>query len=360
MDSQDNYIEEEKISLGYLIQRLRYWVLFILSKWLKIGIGSVAIMLVVLAYNYLKPKVYFAKTTFVLDKESAGGMGDLGSLASLAGVNLGGLAEGSVLFQIDNIQELYRSTRMLEQTLLTPVLINQEEQHLVERFASSNKLTSDWLEEGISPESFNRPRETFSRVQDSLLKESVKLINEKFLYVDKPNRKTTILEVGFSHKDEVLARVFTETHVQNVNQFYMETKTKKSLANLRILQNQTDSIKRVLDKSLLRLAEIDEKFPNPNPLYKTSQVPYQKAMIDVQANSSIYQEVVKQLELAKVAHRNQMPLIQIIDRPRYPLQDNRMGLFKTIVYGGAIGVLIMIVYLLISQIVHSALKEVDK
>lgn len=360
MDTEKQYIDEPKISLGYLIQRLRYWVLFILSKWLKIGIGAVAIMLVVLAYNYLKPKVYFAKTTFVLDKESAGGLGDLGSLASLAGVNLGGLAEGSVLFQIDNIQELYRSTRMLEQTLLTPVLINQEEQLLIKRFTDSNKLSSDWLKEGITPDSFNKPRETFSRVQDSLLKESVKLINEKFLYVDKPNRKTTILEVGFSHKDEVLARVFTEIHVQNVNQFYMETRTKKSLANLKILQNQTDSIKQVLDESLLRLAELDEKYPNPNPLYKTSQVPYQKAMIDVQANSAIYQEVVKQLELAKVAHRNQIPLIQIIDRPRYPLQDNRWRLFKTVVYGGVIGGLIMIAYLLLSQIVHIALKEVEE
>lgn len=359
MDTEKQYIDEPKISLGYLIQRLRYWVLFILSKWLKIGIGAVAIMLVVLAYNYLRPRVYFAKTTFVLDKESAGGLGDLGSLASLAGVNLGGLAEGSVLFQIDNIQELYRSTRMLEQTLLTPVLINQEEQLLIERFADSNKLGSDWMEEGVTLESFDGLRQTFSRTQDSLLKESVKLINEKFLYVDKPNRKTTILEVGFSHKDEVLARVFTETHVQNVNQFYMETKTKKSLANLRILQNQTDSIKRVLDESLLRLAEIDERFPNPNPLYKTSQVPYQKAMIDVQANSAIYQEVVKQLELAKVAHRNQMPLIQIIDRPRYPLQDNRWKLFKTLVIGAFLGVFLMTTYVFASEVVKSALKEVE-
>lgn len=358
MDTEKHYIDEPKISLGYLIQRLRYLVLFILSKWLKIGIGAVAIMLVVLAHNYIKPKVYFAKTTFVLDKESAGGFGDLGSLASLAGVNLGGLAEGSVLFQIDNIQELYRSTRILEQTLLTPVLINQEEQLLIERFADSNKLSSDWMEEGVTLQSFNGPREAFSRVQDSLLKESVKLINEKFLYVDKPNRKTTILEVGFSHKDEVLARFFTETHVQNVNQFYIETKTKKSFANLKILQNQTDSIKQVLDESLLRLAEIDEKYPNPNPLYKTSQVPYQKAMIDVQANSGIYQEVVKQLELAKVAHRNQMPLIQIIDQPRYPLIDNRWSFFKTLIYGGFVGVFVMTLYFLISQVVKNAMKEV--
>lgn len=56
-------------------------------------------------------------------------------------------------------------------------------------------------------------------------------------------------------------------------------------------------------------------------------------MIDVQANSAIYQELLKQLELAKVTHRNNMPLIQVIDSPNYPLENSRWKLFKTILYG---------------------------
>ena len=358
MSSQDNYIEEEKISLGYLIQRLRYWVLFILSKWLKIGLGTVVVLLLVVGYNYLKPKVFTAKATFVLDNDSSGGLGDLGSIASLAGFNVGGIAEGGILFQIDNIQELYRSNRMLEKTLLSPIIIDSEEVLLINRFAESNKLTNKWLDEGVELARFSKDRESFTRKQDSLLLESIKLVKEKFLFIDKPNRKTTILEIGFSHEDESLAKHFTETHVRNVNEFYLETKTKKSQANLRILQNQADSIKRVLDESLLNLARIDETMPNPNPLYKTSQVPYQKAMIDVQASSSIYQEVVKQLELAKVAHRNQMPLIQVIDRPILPLPDNQWSLFKTLVVGGFLGLCLMTFYFLIKEVVDRALIEI--
>lgn len=358
MEPDKNYIEEEKISLGFLIRRLLFWINFLLSKWLIIGLGGVLMVLLFLAYNYLKPKVYEAKGTFVLDKDS-GGLGDLGSLASLAGVNVGALTEGSVLFQIDNIQELYRSRRMIEMTLLTKVDLDQTEEKLIRRFAESNEFINAWNEAGVSLDDFDIPRDAFSRAQDSILRESVKIINEAFLMVGKTNRRASILEVGFKHKDEVLAKLFTETHVKNVNQFYLETKTKKSSANLRILQTQADSVKRVLDTSLLKLAEIDENIPNPNPLYKTSQVPYQKAMIDVQANSAIYQEVVKQLELAKVAHRNQMPLIQIIDQPRYPLPDNRWGLFKTIVIGGVMGAVIMTLYFLIGQMIRSALNELD-
>lgn len=357
MESEKNYIEEEKISLGFLIRRLLFWINFLISKWLTIGLGTLAILFLVVGFNYWKPKTFTAKTTFVLDNDNSGGLGDLGSIASLAGFNVGGLAEGGLLFQIDNIQELYRSNRMLEKTLLSQIDFDGDRELVIERFAESNKLTNKWLDEGVEVSSFTGDRESFTRKQDSLLLESIKLINEKFLFVDKPNRKTTILQVGFRHKDELLAKLFTETHVRNVNQFYLETKTKKSSANLSILQSQADSIKRVLDESILNLARIDENMPNPNPLYKTSQVPYQKAMIDVQANSAIYQEVVKQLELAKVANRNQMPLIQVIDKPILPLPDNKWKLFKSIVVGSFLGLCIMTLFCLIKEIIARAVLE---
>lgn len=359
MDADKRQIEEDKISLGYLIKRLIFWVKFILSKWLKIAAGTLVILLFVFAYNYVKPKVYTAKMSFVLDNADSGGLGGIGSLASLAGVNIGALGEGSVLFQIDNIQELYRSRNMIETTLLSSIDLAGEKMQLLSRYADANKLVDDWAEEGIALNDFNQDRANFSRAQDSVLSEVVKKINEAFLLVGKVSRKTTILEVGFEHKDEVLAKHFTEAHVHNVNQFYLKTRTKKSTANLQVLQFQVDSVKTVLDQALLTLAEIDEGTPNRNPLYKTSQVPYQKAMIDVQASSAIYEEIVKQLELAKVAHRNQLPLIQIIDQPYYPLPDNKWKTFKTVVIGGFLGVMLMTLYFLFAEIVKRALKEVE-
>ena len=172
-----------------------------------------------------------------------------------------------------------------------------------------------------------------SRVQDSLIKGLVKLIKKEYLLVDKPSRKTTILEIGFDHKDEVLAKIFNENLVKIVNEFYHKTKTLKTGLNLKILQRQSDSVKIILDTSIMLLAEIDQSIPNANPISKVNLVPYQKAMIDVQTNSAIYGELLKQLELAKVTHRNNMPLIQVIDKPSYPLKNSRWKLFKTLIYG---------------------------
>lgn len=358
MEKGANYINEEKISLGTLIRSLIDWLQFIFSKWLLIGLGAAVILALTLAYNYLKAPTYFAKTSFVLESEGGSGLGGISSLASLAGVDIGGgVLEGSPLFQIDNIQSLYSSHRMLEETLLSPADFDGISTMIIVRFAESQKLARAWSKKGIELESFSIPRDQFSRAQDSVLIESIDIIQENLLHVGKPNRKASILEVGFYHRDELLAKVFNEVHVRNVNQFYAETRTKKTLSNLKVLQVQTDSIKNVLDESIQKLAEVDQAVPNANPLYKTSLVPYQKALLDVQANGGVYQELVKQLELAKITHRNRVPLIQVVDRPILPLRKSRWTLMKTLVLGGFAGVMTMVLFFTIRRIVLSALRD---
>tara|TARA_B110000090_G_scaffold65936_1_gene75520 strand:+ start:809 stop:1237 length:429 start_codon:yes stop_codon:yes gene_type:complete len=141
--------------------------------------------------------------------------------------------------------------------------------------------------------------------------------------------------------------------VSIVNQFYFDTKTLKTGSNLEILKKQSDSVKNVLDESILFLAEKDQNIPNLNALDKVSMVPYQKAMIDVQANSAIYGEIVKQLELAKVTHRNNMPLIQIIDKPILPLENSRWKFLKTFILSFIIGISSIVIGLSFKRIINS-------
>ena len=58
--------------------------------------------------------------------------------------------------------------------------------------------------------------------------------------------------------------------------------------------------------------------------------------MDVQATGAVYGEIVKNLEIAKVSHRNNSPLIQIIDSPRLPLNRTEIRLVKGIVLGAVI------------------------
>ena len=226
---------------------------------------------------------------------------------------------------------------------------------MINKFGKEEKIDKKWNKLGVD---FTNQSlmESKSRLHDSVLMEAVKIIKKKYLFVDKPSRKTTILEIGFDHKNELLAKSFNENLVSIVNNFYFKTKTKKTGENLEILQRQADSVKNVLDKSILFLAEKDQSIPNPNPLTKVSLVPYQKALVDVQANGAIYQEIVTQLELAKVNHRNKTPLIQIIDKPTLPLENSRLKFIECLIYGLFGGLLLAIIYFSLLRFYNSLIK----
>ena len=357
MQSESNMPKEEKISLKNVFQGFKEWLVFIIDKRKTIVYGTLITLVLPLSYNYLKSPVYYANTSFVLENDASASLGSLSSLASMSGINTSSLMSASNLFQIDNIQELYRSNNMLRQTLLEKVTINGKSQILIDYFAKAQNLEKKWVKEKIYLKDFYKDKKLYSRAQDSVLKEAIKLIKKDFLIVGKPNRNTSILNVGFKHKDEVFTKIFNEVLVNKVNSFYYKTETKKTAFNLKVLQVQTDSVKRLLDISFLALAEIDQNTPNLNPLVKTAKVPYQKAMANLQANQAIYLEIVKQLELAKVAHRNKTPLIQIIDKPSFPLENNRWKFLNILILGIFGGGMLIVLLLSLQRIIRQALEE---
>lgn len=352
---ENNTSNNSVFSLAILVHRFLAWISFLFSKTKIILIGTFVGLVLTLLANYIISPTYYARSRFVLDNAAGGGLGDISSLASLAGINASSFLEASSLFQLDNIQELYQSDQILRETLLAKTAFKGDTMLIIQRFMLADKLDKKWASEGVSISDFDAL--PYSRTQDSLVKELVEDIQKKYLLVNKPSRKTTILEVGFDHKDEALALTFNKELVKRVNEFYYETKTKKSGLNVAVLQRQSDSMKRVLDESLLILAEVDQRVANPNPLRKVSLVPYQKAMINTQANSAIYQEVLKQLEIAKITHRNKMPLIQMIDQPSYPLKNSRWKLLKTIVLGAFFGGFLTVLGLSAKRLFTSIMKQ---
>ncbi|WP_339750982.1 transmembrane domain-containing protein [Algoriphagus aquimarinus] len=337
------HFSDNQFTLKEVFQNISEWIAFFLSKWkILILSGIIGIALGALVSIFKKP-VFHAETSFVLEEGDAGGMGQMSGLASLVGVNLGSLGSTSGLFQGDNIMELYRSDRMLDETLLSKF---DDNELLIDRFVTFEELDKKWASRVDIPSmDFSVSREQFTVSQDSVVKEVAKLIRENQLSVAKPDRKLSIIQVSISSKDEGYAKVFNERLVQNVNAFYLETKTKKTGENLSILQSQADSVRKILDESIGAYAMATDRVPNANPLLSTGTIETKKRQIDVQATGAVYEEIVKNLEIAKVNHRNNSPLIQIIDSPRFPLKRSEIRLVKGMVLGCIIvGLLTLFVF----------------
>jgi uncharacterized protein involved in exopolysaccharide biosynthesis len=87
-----------------------------------------------------------------------------------------------------------------------------------------------------------------------------------------------------------------------------------------------------------------------NPALNVNRAPSAKRQVDVQANTAILTELVKQTELAKVTLRKETPLIQVIDRPILPLPIDRLGKAKGIFLGGIPAGFLIVLGLIIRKI----------
>jgi len=334
-----------EISLKDAILELQAGIRYIKSKWLKILIFGAIGGLIGLTYSLFTKPSYTAVCTFVLDEDSKGGsLGQYSGLASLAGIDLGsGAGSNTGLFSSDNIMELYKSRLMIEKALLSPAIFNGKKELLIDRYIDYNKLRRRWREnDDIENITFTGDPDNFSRNQDSIITDLVELFNKKVLDVSKLDKKLSIIKVEVKSKDELFAKGFTEQLVQTVNNFYIETKTKKATENVKILQKQADSVRLLLNSSFSKVASAMEADPNANPALVSLKVPSQKRQVDLQQNTAVYTEVVRNLEASKMSLRKETPLIQIIDKPVLPLKKNRIKEITGMLIGSILSVFIAI------------------
>lgn len=350
-------VNTDEISVKDLIRKVRSIISYLKSKWIIISICGILGGILGFIYAACLKPTYTASSTFVLDDGSkAGGVSQYAGLASMAGIDLGGNGNGG-MFQSDNILELYKSRLMIEKALLSQADFNGKRQLLIERYIEFKGLRTIWKKKDhISDISFAGNPQHFNRIQDSIITEFVNLFNKKLLTVAKLDKKTSIIKVDVVDTDELFARAFNITLVENVNRFYSETKTKKSIQSIQILQRQADSVRNALNNSINGVASAMDAAPNANPSLQILRAPSQRKQVDVQASNAIYGEIVKNLELAKMSLRQETPLIQIIDGPVLPLVRTKTGKVTTAIIGLFLGTFIISLTLISINVFKTQVK----
>lgn len=326
-----------EISLKQIFITGSSFYFYLLKKWHIILAFVVLGGVLGLIYANSKKVSFIATCTFVLeDGGGSSAMGQYAGIASMVGVDLGGAGGG--IFQGDNLLELYKSRSMLEKTLLSEVEIDGKRQLLINRYIEMNKLRKSWSKNPqlLKVRFSSKLDKPLTRVQDSIITSIVGSLNASYLTVAKPDKKLSIIKVDVKAQDESFAKLFNDKIVQNVNDFYVQTKTKKALENYSILEHQTDSIRRVLNGNISKIASSIDANPNANYARQILKIPSQKGQIDVEANKAILTELVKNLELSKVSLRKEAPLIQIIDTPVFPLESIHTSKAKCFVVGGIV------------------------
>jgi hypothetical protein len=339
----------DEITLKELLLKAKEWYTYLLSQWKTIVLAGIIGALLVLGYSFTKKPLYTAVLTYAIEDGKSGG--GLGSLASSFGFDIGGSTGGA--FSGGNLMELFKSRAMVEKTLLAPVTINNKSISLAEMYIQDKKWRNIWEETPrLKSLKFlpNMDRNKFTREQDSIFGLIYSDLSKNVLTIEQKDKKVAIGSITMKSANEYFAQQFTLALTNTVTDFYIKTMSKRAKENMDILLRQTDSIRGELNGAITGVAVANDETFGLNPALNVKRVPSARRQVDVQANSAIFSELIKQTEMAKVALRKETPLIQVIDQPILPLPKEKFGKAKGILLGGILAVFLTILGLIIRRI----------
>ena len=345
--------QNDEITLKELLEKAKEGYSYLLSQWKSIVLAGVLGSALGLTYSIFKKPIYTATLSFAIEdeKQGGGGLGSALGLASSFGLDLGSTGGGA--FSGANLTELFKSRSMVEQTLMQPVPVGADTISIAELYIRTQEWREKWQEKpklkGIQFPPLTK-RKYFTREHDSIMGKMYQDLSKNSLTVAQKDKKISIVSIDVKSENEAFSKAFSETLAKQVSDFYVDTKSKKARMNMAILQHQTDSIRAELNGAITGVAVANDNTFMLNPALNVNRAPSAKRQVDVQANTAILTELVKQTELAKVTLRKETPLIQVIDRPILPLPKEEFGKAKGILLGAVLAGFLTVLVLIIRRI----------
>lgn len=340
----------DEVSFTDIFSGLKQAFRYLVNKWWLVLLAALVGGLAGIWYAGKKPTTYTAKLSFILEERGAAA-GGLASLAGQFGFDLGGLSGGSGPLSADNVNLFLTSSSLTAETLLTPY-DTARGLSLADRYAEVYELKKQWKKSPAIGKDVTFPSNAtapFSRLQDSLLQVLIERVSKDHISITKPDRKASFIEVSATTTDEMLSKFYCERLVNAAIERYIDVKTNRQAKNVSRLQARADSISALLNRKTYSSAAAQQQVLDINPALRSmASVPAEVIGRDKVMLSTIYGEIVKNLEISKVALSQETPVIQIIDDVRLPLKKKTSS---KMIFGlaGALLLLLLVSGLIIVQ-----------
>jgi hypothetical protein len=346
--NKDLQQQDDEISLKELSDKIRGTWKYLVKKWVIILVAGIIGGGIGLTVALLSPVKYQSRLSFVVEDNKAQ-MGGIAALAGQFGFDFGGSSGGGV-FSGDNVLLFLKSEKLCRETLLTPY-DSAGNKILADVYADANELKSKWAKDKeIGQINFSHYRDgQFPRLEDSLMQLITKRILQKDLSVSKPDKKATFVEVTVTMRDELLSKYFNERLVKIATDHYVESKTKLKALNVAKLQHRADSIGSLLVSKTYEAAATQQSLVDLNPALRLAPVSGEISNRDKAMIATIFAEVVKNLEIAKVALNQETPTIQLVDQSSLPLKTEKVSKLISFIIGGLLIGFLVVLFLLFKR-----------
>lgn len=320
----------EQIKLTDIIELLKRFLAYLLSKYKLIVTTTFITTLISFGYWYFQEPNYKATATFIVEEGSSKG-GGLSGIASQFGIDIGGLLGGgsASLFSGENIFEIMKSKLIIEKVLTTNIQNPSDQKNilLADLYLEISGMRKQLNQKSIEFKNFKfvDGKNDNNILYDSLMNVIYTRLITENLIIDKLNKKASIITISITSPSQLFAKNFTEKLLEQTSNLYIEIKTGNLSRSIAKIQHKADSLQNSLnniyDRSYINLSR---------PMEATNR--------DKTVTYTLYGEVIKNLETLKISLINQTPIIQVLDLPKYPLKNLKYRLKILLLFGFAAGI----------------------
>jgi hypothetical protein len=167
----------------------------------------------------------------------------------------------------------------------------------------------------------------------------IKRIEEKELSVVKPDKKLSFFNIAINTKDELMSLMITKGIIKIATDFYVNAKVGRLKSNIQRLEKRTDSISNLLNQQTYSATEDARLLLNVNPSDINAPVYSEISQRDKMVLTTIYAELMKNLEVSKAALIQETPTVQIVDQTGFPLERIETKWYEGILLGAILSLL---------------------
>ena len=354
----------DELSLGEIIQVVIDYFYEVIRYWFIIPLFIIPPLLYFAIPAYQDIPTYSANSTFMLNDDSAGDITGIGGL--LGSLGLGGGKRGESNLQ--KVLQLFESRRIVEATLFSKTEINGNSDFfanfVIDQYGFHNIIeesgkATHLLE--LEDFRFNHSKlDSFSNVEKTVLAILYKKVSGDPAAGLEPmidselDEISGIMKLSVTSRTEALTIKMLETFYQQLSDYYINKTVEKQQKLKNIVQLKKDSIEMELLNAEYKLADFEDS--NRNLVTVKGELKRTKLRRKERILTSMYMQIVANLEKADFALRQKTPYVQIIDPPKTPIFPAKKSLVRGILMGLVLGLGLGVVFLVLRKLVRDALN----
>lgn len=352
-------IQEEQISTKEIFQKIFGVFRLLFKSWKLILIFSALFSLLSIAFDYsqYQETQYGAEIVFNLELGGGGGGGGMGDLAGLAGAfgfGGGGNRTGE-FFSAENFTQILNSKTVYEKALMKEITIGGKKTLFINYYKDSSDIAKkEWGGdlfndpdfESINYKFTKKTPEQFTKKENEMIFTIYEKLsgNTEIRSLSKGSSMTSLVAIT---NNEMLSKIWLETLLKTMEEFYREVKTKKTRLVLDIQEKRLDSLRRVMlgtDRQLATLTAQNQNVVDPSGPLRQQQLSRNNSF----TSNQYYQQLatVENLNLMMI---NQTPIFTVLEPVRLPLLKYQWYIGQRTTLGAIIGIVVGCLFIIIRR-----------